>query len=600
MDVKAKHCFEVSFEVCNKVGGIYTVVSSKARQMQKQYGKEYITVGPYFPKKAYGTFEEKVPPDNIKLVFDKLRNQGIDCHYGTWLVTGNPAAILVDFIPFTEQSNTIKRELWDSFKLDTMGTTYYDVDEPIIWSYACGKLIHELSFVLDGPVVAQFHEWLAGAGLLYLKQVKSRVATVFTTHATMLGRTLASADINLYDILDKINPEQEARNRGQGLWAKYQMERLCANNADAFTTVSEITGMEAEKLLGRKPDVLLYNGLDIEKFPTFEESSVRHRIFKSKIFDFVQHYFFPYYTFDLDNTLIFFLSGRYEFHDKGIDVFLKALGRLNDRLKAEKRNRTIVAFIWVPGNIRGIKPDVLETKTYFTDLKQFVHEEMEDGEHNAIHNLIDNNEISKSVLFSEEALDEIKRKVLRFKRRGMPPLSTHDLYDEDKDAIMQTLYQMGLDNNEDDRVKVVYYPIYLTGADGLLNVSYYESMQGSHLGVFPSYYEPWGYTPLEAGALGVPSITSDLAGFGRFICQNCDKQRESKGIWTLQRYRKSDEDVTTQLVEIMYTYALLPKQDRIETKIAARALAEKCSWSTFIQNYVQAHNFAVDKAQSRQ
>jgi glycogen(starch) synthase len=592
MDVKAACCFEVSFEVCNKVGGIYTVVSSKARQMVKKYGSHYIAIGPYFPKKAFGIFEEKVPPDNIKKVFDKLSGIGIDCHFGTWLVTGNPTAILIDFSPYTAHTNTIKRELWDSFQLDTMGTTYYDVDEPLVWSYAAGRLIHELSFAVEGPCVAQFHEWLAGAGLLYLKRANAKVATVFTTHATMLGRTLAAQNINLYDVLDTINPEAEARRRGQGLWAKFQVERLCARLSDAFTTVSEITGMEAEKLLGRKPDVLLFNGLDIEKFPTFEESSVKHRLFKSRIFDFVQEFFFPYYTFELDNTLIYFLSGRYEFHDKGIDVFIRALGRLNDRIKAERVDRTIIAFIWVPGNIRGIKPDVLETKTLFNDLKQYVHEEMEDGEHNAIHNLIDNAEISRSVLFTEEALDEIKRKVLRFRRKGQPPISTHDLYDEDKDAIFQTLLQVGLDNHEDDRVKVVYYPIYLTGADGLLNESYYESMQGSHLGVFPSYYEPWGYTPLEAGALGVPSITSDLAGFGRFIMHEGEQR---KGIWTVQRYRKSDEDVITQLVEIMYYYAMLPKQERIETKIAARALAETCSWSTFIENYIKAQNMAVDK-----
>ena len=542
MAVKAKHCFEVSFEVCNKVGGIYTVVASKARHMIKQYGDGYITIGPYFPKKAYGVFEEKVPPDTIKAAIEKLRSQGIDCHYGTWLVTGNPKAILIDFTRFTSQTNAIKKDLWDAFGLDTLGTTYYDVDEPLVWSTAAGKVIEELSNVIEGPIVGHFHEWLAGAGLLHLKRNRVKVGTVFTTHATMLGRTLASADIDLYNVLDTINPEEEARKRGQGLWAKYQIERLCANNADVFTTVSEITGIEAEKLLGRKPDVLVFNGLDMEKFPTFEESSVHHKLFKNKIFDFILYHFFPYYSFDLDNTLIYFLSGRYEFHDKGIDVFIQALGKLNDKLKNDKVQKTVVTFFWVPGNIRGIKPEVLENKTLYTDFKEFVRDNIDEVQHKVLHSLVANKDITKSVLFNEEALDEIRRKILRFRRKGQPSISTHDLYNEDSDQIMNALKAVGLDNAEDDRVKVVYYPIYLTGTDGLLDVSYYESMQGSHLGVFPSYYEPWGYTPLEAGALGVPSVTSDLAGFGRYICNEC-KAGPDPGIWTLRRFGVPDSNV---------------------------------------------------------
>lgn len=595
MEPKASHCYEVSFEVCNKVGGIYTVVSSKARQMMKYYDDNYICIGPYFPKKAYGVFEEHVPPDHIKAAFDKLHAQGIDCHYGTWLVKGNPTAILIDFIPFTSQLNNIKKEIWDDWNLDTMGTTYFDVDEPLVWSTAAGKLIALLAHNVAGNHVAHCHEWLAGACLLHLKKNAPDVGTVFTTHATMLGRTLASADLNLYDMLDSINPEQEARNRGQGLWAKHQMERLCANNAGAFTTVSEITGLEAEKLLGKKPDVLLFNGLDMEKFPTFEESSVRHILFKNKIFDFVLYHFFPYYSFELNNTLIFFLSGRYEFHDKGIDVFIKALGRLNDRLKAEKVEKTVVAFFWVPGNIRGIKADVLENRTLYHDIKTFVHDNVEDVQHNIIDGLISDEELTKKTLFNEDSLEEIRRKVLRFKRKGKPPITTHDLYDEDKDAIFNALLSVGLDNAEDDRVKVVYYPIYLTGADGLLDVSYYESMQGAHLGVFPSYYEPWGYTPLEAGALGVPSVTSDLAGFGRYICNEC-QQRPDPGIWTIKRYRKNDGEVVDQLTEVLYYYTTLSKQHRIENKIAARAAAETCDWSEFVLRYIEAHNLAVDKA----
>ncbi len=592
---KAKNCFEVSFEVCNKVGGIYTVVSSKARQMIKQYGKDnYCTIGPYFPKKAYGVFEETMPPENMKVAFDKLRLEGIDCHYGTWLVTGNPKAILIDFAPYTKKTEEIKRELWDKWKLDTLGSSYYDVDEPLVWAYSVGRTLEELNGTCEGPCVAHCHEWLAGATVLYLKSRNVPMGTVFTTHATMLGRTLTSEHINIYNNLKNIDPEAEAKKRGQGLWAKWQVEKLCAQNADAFTTVSEITGIEAEHFLGRKPDVLLFNGLDMEKFPTFEESSVRHKLFKNKIYDFVSFHFFPYYSFDLDNTLVFFLSGRYEFHDKGIDVFVRALGRLNDKLKEDKSEKTIVAFIWVPGNIRGIKAELLENKTMFTDLREYIHDNMEEVQHNIITSFVGNKELTNETIFGKDMREEIKRKVLRLKRKGTPPIITHDLYEEEKDMIYRTLLDVGLDNQEDDRVKVVYYPIYLTGADGLLNLSYYESMQGSHLGVFPSIYEPWGYTPLEAAALGVPSVTSDLAGFGKYICTECDIGT-SKGIWTLHREGKNDDEVTEELAQVMHDYALLSKQARIMNKIAARAIAEKCDWKEFISRYIEAHDLAVSK-----
>ncbi len=592
---EADYFFEVSWEVCNKVGGIFTVVSSKAARMAEYYGDKYFLVGPYFPDKAAGIFEEEMPPEEYKAVCEGLKAEGIICHFGKWLIKGNPHVILIEFTEFAKNTNGIKRHLWDAFGIDSLGTSYYDFDEPVVWSHAAGKVIAAyMSIMPKSRAVAQFHEWLAGAGLLYIKHSKLKIGTVFTTHATMLGRTLAGSGFDLYNRIDEISPDEEARNRG--ITPKHQMEKQCAANADVFTTVSEITGLEAEKLLGTKPHVILDNGLDMAKFPTFEQTSMKHHLFKVRIKDFILYHFFPYYSFDIDNTLIYFLAGRYEFHDKGIDIFIKALGMLNELLKKENSGRTIVAFFWVPGPIKGIKQSILENRAHYEDIKDSVDEEIDDIRHRLIHHFVAGQPINEQTMISEDARREIKGKILKFKKKaGNPPLSTHDLHGEDSDLIINAFRQNGLDNSEAQRVKVIFYPIYLSGADGLLDTSYYESMIGSHLGVFPSFYEPWGYTPLEGAALGVPSVTTDLSGFGKYI-QGIGLKKKFQGVFVLPRLGKTDDEVEKSLADTMYKFCSLSAHDRIENKIAARSIAEMADWESFAENYIKAHNLAVKKA----
>ncbi len=597
VDAAAKVVCEVSWEVCNKVGGIYTVVASKALEMTKRYpGERYFLIGPYFPAKALGVFEETVPPEHCKECFDDLKKEGIEVHTGIWLVKGNPRVMLIDFSGFIKNKDAIKRKLWETYGIDSLNTDYFDVDEPVIWAWAAGRVLEELQHVWKDGMVAHFHEWLAGAGLLYLHKNKIPVKTVFTTHATTVGRALASAEVNIYQLLDKLNGDEEARKRGAGTWAKHMLEKACAKNADVFTTVSEITGIEAERFLDRKPDVLLFNGLDLEKFPTFEQASVKHRLFKARMKEFLLYSFFPYYSLDLDNTLFYFLAGRYEFRDKGIDLFIKALAELNERLKKQENSKTIVAFIWVPGNIRSIRPSLLESKTYYTDIRDSVDDLHDEIKNKLLYLLVSQKKITDESLLDPEFLAELKPKLKRFvARKGIKPaLSTHELYDEDHDAIMRTLVESGLDNAPDDKVKVVFYPIYLTGADGLLDTSYYESMQGCHLGVFPSFYEPWGYTPLEAAALGVSSITTDLAGFGRYICTEC-KQGKYPGIFVLRRFGRNDAEITTELTDMMEQYANFTMHERVENKIMAQRVAATADWKRFADRYVEAHNKAVER-----
>jgi glycogen synthase len=584
---------EASWEVCNKVGGIYTVVSSKAARINSAYRKNYITIGPYFHHNIIGQFQEEVPSPELKRAFDSLKEKGIGCHYGTWQIEGDPKAILLDMANFWHNLNNIKKDLWDWFRVDSL-MAGHDYDEPILWSYATGMLIQEISHQLQNKAIAaQFHEWLAGAGLLYLKKHCPKVGTIFTTHATVLGRALANSEAPLYEILDKVNPEHEAGTHG--VQSKHSIEKAAANTANIFTTVSEITGMEAQYLLGRKPEVLLPNGLDLSKFPVFEEILMKHKDQRDHIREFCLSYFFPYYHFDIENTLFYFLASRYEFRAKGMDHYLKALGTLNNRLKEEKSQRTIVAFLWVPTGIRAIKPEIIENKTYFRDVKDSLDEAKLDIEKNMLYALLEEKNISPEAILGDQFLHDMKKKLARFRKNGTPPLVTHDIHDQN-DAVMRGIYDAGLLNREEDRVKIIYYPMYLTGADGLLDLSYYEAMQGCHLGIFPSYYEPWGYTPLEAGALGVPAITTDMSGFGRYFCADC-VQTDFPGIYVVKRLGKKEDDALKQLSEMMHHFALLSREDRTKDKLEARRVAGMVDWEILVQHYLDAHSLAMQKAQ---
>ena len=599
VSAKANYLFEVSWEVCNKVGGIYTVIKSKADNIVEYYKDKYCLIGPYFADKSSGIFEEGMPPENLKPLFGRLSGEGIIVRTGRWLIEGKPIVFLIDFENIKYKVNDIKRELWESFKVDSLRAGG-DYNEPIVFSYAAYKLIKGVSEIFNDGVVVQFHEWLTGVALLFLKRDNIKIGTVFTTHATVLGRSLASNNIDLYsrDKAGKCALEKMDLNKasyGYHVESKHQVEKASAQNSSIFTTVSEVTGLEASYILERKPDIILPNGLYMENFPTFEEASIKHRINKWQIQKFLMCYFFPYYTFNIEETMIFFLAGRYEFRDKGIDIFIKALDQLNVRLKKEKSSKTIVAFIWVPTSIRGIKPELLVNKTNYDDLMDAFEEEKEEANKKAFINLFSKIKINEKSIFTDEFLEESKKILMRFSSKGSPPLSTHDLMDPN-DIIMRSLLECGLDNQEDDNVKVIFYPIYLTGADRLLNLDYYQSMNGAHLGVFPSYYEPWGYTPLEAGALGVSSVTTDLAGFGRYVHGKAGSDAGNHpGIFVLKREGRGDSEIIKDLCGFMYYFVNLSKHDRVKNKLEAKRLAGLADWEILVENYIIAHNKAAEK-----
>ncbi len=590
--LKPDFLFEVSWEAANKVGGIHTVITSKAREMVVQYGANYFLIGPYFKDKLLGQFEALEAPPYFKEAFLAIEKEGVKVHFGKWLIDGEPFLILLEFDGIKPFINDIKRELWSLHQIDSLGASG-DFDEPVAWGYAVGKLIQHIANAMpDKKILCHFHEWLTGSALVYLVKERVRIASVFTTHATVLGRSLANRGVDFYSQFETINPDAEARSNF--VQNKHQLEKTAAHLANVFTTVSEITSLEAKYFLGKVADVVLPNGLDIEKFPTIEDINRKHSIQRNRIRKFLMYYFFPYYSFDISQTIIFYTAARYEFHNKGIDVYIKALANLNEKLKAEKSKKTMVSFFWVPTKVNGINRKLTKFREVFNDIQNSLEEVEEEMEDAILYSLIAQKDIKVAELFDKSMMLSLKAKIHEMKSEdAAPPLATHDVADQ-YDQIITAFKQNGLTNKEEDRVKVIFYPIYSSGSDGLLNLEFYESIQGSHFGVFPSFYEPWGYTPLESAALGVAAVTTDLSGFGQFF-KNDVAGIELPGVYIVDRLGKSDQQVTDALADILHRYSMLTRRERVENKIAAYKLAARADWGIFIKRYFVAHAKALER-----
>jgi len=590
LPAKADYLFELSWEVCNKVGGINTVLKTKAPLMTERY-QRYVLIGPYFERNATLELEPHEPPAEIAAAIKELAEQGIMCKFGTWQIKGEPDAILIDSSSLIAKKDELKSWLWEKYKVDSLGAGW-DYDEPIIFCAAAAKLLAAIEKRLpEKKLVAHCHEWMAGATLLFLKGNGSRIKTTFTTHATMLGRAISGDGGNLYEELDTMDPIQRAYyHRVQ---AKHLTEVACARECSTFTTVSEITGMEAQKLLGRKPDVLVLNGLDISKFPTFEETSIKHLTCREKLREFLAYYFYPYYAFPIEHNIMMFITGRFEFKNKGIDLTIKALGRLNELLKADATPRTVTVFFWIPMGSGSVRMDLLENKNYYTHIRNYIHYNSDAILKKVLYDFLSHKDLTSETLFTKDFMQGMKKDILQFKRPGNPPLATNYLTDEQNNEAIRAFYANGLDNRQENPVKVIIQPVYLDGNDGLHNLSYYDAIAGTHLGLFPSYYEPWGYTPLETAAMGVSAVTTDLAGFGLFIEPHIDD--EHPGIRVLHRFKRPEHDVVEDFAQLLFRFARLSHAERVQNKLAAKTLAAMCDWDKFIEFYVEAHNKALEK-----
>jgi glycogen(starch) synthase len=575
---------EVSFEVSNKVGGIYQVLKSKSGKMQDFYGENYFAVGYYDEESAREDFAPREDHPFEEIFRDMEEEHGVKCHYGVWTISSSPRTILVDPSGMEKDVDDIKTELWKKHDVDSIkaGT---DFDEPVKWSYAVGKLIEKLEYFLEGDSVVQLHEWLSSPAMFEFSS-----PSVFTTHATVLGRALSDSDYDLVSAVEEGSVNDKLAEQ-KGVKAKHQLEKAAARESEVFTTVSHTTGKEAKAVLDQEPDVILPNGFNVSEYPSLEELSYNHKKKKEEMKEFLQAYFEPYYDVGLeDDPRIMFISGRYEFHNKGLDLFIDALGEVN-----EEEGDEFFVFIFVPSGVEGEKLEVLENISLYDELEDYIDSVMPEIRRKILNSITSGTDPASplSELLSDDGMVESLQANFHAKEGENPPLCAFNL-SYGGDEILERLEENNLTNSEDDRVKVVFYPTYLSVGDKLLSMDYQDAIVASSAGIFPSYYEPWGYTPVETAANGAMSITTDMAGFGHFLKEKTDED-ERKGIRILEREEVSYGESTDQLAGMIEDIVGYSKTEITERKHNARKLAQLTSWDELGDNYREAHEMAVNR-----
>lgn len=542
--------FETSWEVCNKVGGIYTVLSSRANTLQQSHADKVFFIGPdVWQGKENPLFKEN------KRLLTKWKKAaaeaGVNARIGRWNVPGAPIAILVDFQPFFDVKNDIYAEAWDAFQVDSLHA-YGDYDEASMFSYAAGKFVEAVvkAELLKGEsIIYQAHEWMSGLGMLFLKKECPEVATIFTTHATSIGRSIAGNNKLLYKYFHGYNGDQMAAELS--MEAKHSIEKQSAHGADCFTTVSMFTDRECKQLLDKPADVVLPNGFENDFVPKGAAFTKKRKEARQCILNVASKLIGEELD---DTTLIVSTSGRNDFRCKGFDVYMEALAQLNARMKTlaqaeeELVSQKVLALIEVPCWTKEPRQDLL-ARLNGTD-------KSEGGLHT--------------------------------------PMITHDLHNLNEDRILCLIKQLGLWNTKNDAVKVILVPCYLEGADGIFNMPYYELLTANDLCLYPSYYEPWGYTPLESCAFKAPCITTDLSGFGQWVNDVLGYQGElSDGVKVIHRDDDNYFDVSREMCEAIEAMMRMPLKDRATLCKKAAALADKAQWKNFIKHYFEAYDFAL-------
>ena len=541
------YIFESSWEVCNKVGGIYTVLSTRAKTLQDKIKDRILFIGP-------DCWHEKTCPyftEDDTLLSDwreAAQKNGLFFKVGRWNIPGEPIAILVDFEPYFEKKDEIYGKLWEKFQVDSLHA-YGDYDEASMFSYASALVVESFyQFYLDDSKKVIYHgnEWMTGLGLLYINDKLPQIATMFTTHATSIGRSIAGNNKPLYDYLFAYNGDQMAGELN--MQSKHSIEKQTAWHVDCFTTVSEITANECKELLDKPVDFVLPNGFEDNFVPKGNTFTQKRKKARKRLLEVAN----ALLGTDLDDeTLIVSTSGRYEFRNKGVDVYIEAMNRL---LGDKSLKKTVLAFIEVPGWVGEPRQDLMNRlnsgKKYDTPLEV--------------------------------------------------PEITHWLNNMSHDNVLGMLKFLDMHNTKNDKVKLIFLPCYLTGDDGILNMSYYDIVLGNDLCIYPSYYEPWGYTPLEAIAFKVPCITTDLAGFG--LWANSVKGGYSEiidGVKVIHRTDYNYSEVADIIKETVSAYSQMSKTEITKARSNAGTLSKKALWNKFIEYYYDAYDFALRNAMKR-
>ncbi len=537
------YLFEVSWEVCNLVGGIYTVLSTKAHTLQKINKDKNIFIGPDVWKSIpspYFTESHTL----LKAWKAKALKEGLKVRVGRWNIPGKPVVILVDYQDLFSRRNDIYTDMWNAFGVKSLHA-YGDYDDSCMFACAAAQVIEHYYRYIGGEkykVVAHFDEWQTGMGLLYLRRAVTAIATVFTTHATSIGRSIAGNDKPLYGYLFGYNGTQMAEELN--MEAKHSVERQAAHFAHAFTTVSDVTAAECTQLLEKTPDVVTPNGFEADFVPKGELFAKKRAAARKKLLRIASAlvgYEAP------EDAVLIATSGRYEFKNKGIDMYVDALNRLRSHYDGE---REIIAFVLVPAWVNEPRADLLER--------------LESGESY---------------------------------RTPLPdPYITHTLHNMAEDKLVNQIRYCGFPQKPDSKLKIIFVPSYLTGNDGIVDLTYYDTLIGLDATAFPSYYEPWGYTPLESIAFGVPTVTTDLSGFGMWIKNMANYGLEGKGVAVLHRTDFNFIDVAENLSDTIQWLASTDQSTRLLMSQSAQNTASEALWSHFINYYRKAYDMALRRA----
>jgi len=538
------YLFESSWEVCNKIGGIYTVLSTKALTQHILLGDKSIYIGPDLQQCHTPGFvaDESLFADWRKSDFE------LKVKVGRWDIPGNPPLILVDYKPLIADKNSFYFTMWEKFGVNSIHA-YGDYDDSCLFAIAVGKVIESFYhfYKLDNKkVVAHFHEWMLGMGLLYTQMNLPAVATVFTTHATSIGRSIAGNNKPLYAYMQGYNGDQMARELN--MEAKHSIEKEAAWYADAFTTVSDITANECRQLLCKQPDVVTPNGFEPDFVPDKSDYETKRKAARKCLINVAEKLCGCPISAD---AMLVSTSGRYEYRNKGIDVFIDAVNRLRQSKQLE---RDTVAFIMVPAWVRSPRADLQE-------------------------------------MLKENYPSNFPMQM---------PFLTHWMNMMENDMILNYIFRLGFTNSSDDKLKIIFVPCYLDGFDGVFNIPYYDLLIGMDATVYPSYYEPWGYTPLESIAFGIPTITTNLAGFGHWAKKHLSGNNICEGVAVAERNDSNYFEVADFIRDSLLILAAKEnKQTREMIRNNCFSLASKAEWSKFITYYQATYTYAMEKASRR-
>lgn len=542
------YIFESSWEVCNKVGGIYTVLSTKAKTLQTKLNDKIIFIGP-------DIWNEALPVDFLedKSLFEEWKNKvgmtgELKVKVGRWDVPGNPPVILVDFKPFFAEKDALYYSMWEQFRVDSLHA-YGDYDESCIFAYAVGKVVESFYHFYqleDKKVAALLNEWMLGMAALYIQKQLPKVATLFTTHATSIGRSIAGNNKALYAYMDGYNGDQMAAELN--MEAKHSIEKQAAHHVDCFTTVSDITARECKQLLDKEPDIVTPNGFEPNFVPAKLEYTKKRAEARKALINMAEKLLG--YTIDPD-VLLVSTSGRYEYRNKGIDVFIEAMNRVRT---SGRLQRETIAFILVPAWVKEVR----------ADLKMAIETNYE-------------NHLPMQC-----------------------PFITHWLHQMQDDKVINYIGSAGFQNSKDEKLKIIFVPCYLNGKDGILDKTYYDILIGMDATVYPSYYEPWGYTPLESIAFGIPTVTTNLAGFGMWAKKAGVSGGDlSEGVAVIDRTDFNYFEVADAIMEQILSLSGKTEKERQQIKKNCLALSGKAEWDKFITYYFEAFDIALAHAAER-